>query len=324
MKSQFWLMAVIVMVSNGDAVMAQSRFPAPESAAALKRLRGDDPVLPAWALAMAEALPRTTGAMLHLDAVHRTQNPLGPILAGKLRWVAADAVGCEYAKKYAEADLVRAGMTPEDVQKLGGNIRELPEKERLALQFAHKMTKAAHTVTDEEFAEVLKEFGPDLTVALVHTLAHANFQNRIFLALGVTVETGGPLAPVDPFPDTSVQAKVVAPDRPVWNTVVTKGTTLVPVARPEWSQKSPTELIEKKGLQKSRASRIPLPPAGQLAAIPASSQRVVWSQVSLVYQPLLTKTWFETMGIFQQEAKFNRVFSNSYFWVVTRSNDCFY
>ena len=105
MKSQFWLMAVIVIVSNGDAVTAQSRFPAPESAAALKRLRGDDPTLPAWALAMAEALPRTTGAMLHLDAVHRTQNPLGATLTGKLRWVAADAVGCEYAKKYAEADL---------------------------------------------------------------------------------------------------------------------------------------------------------------------------------------------------------------------------
>ena len=29
-------------------------------------------------------------------------------------------------------------------------------------------------------------------------------------------------------------------------------------------------------------------------------------------------------GAFQQEAKFDRVFSNSFFWVVTRSNDCFY
>ena len=34
--------------------------------------------------------------------------------------------------------------------------------------------------------------------------------------------------------------------------------------------------------------------------------------------------WFDTMGAFQQEAKFDRVFSNSFFWVVTRSNDCFY
>ena len=159
MKSHFWLMAVIVMVGNGDAVMAQSRFPVPEPEAAWKRLRGDDPTLPAWALEMAEALPRTTGAMLHLDAVHRTQNPLGPVLTGKLRWVAADAVGCEYAKKYAEADLVRAGMTAEDVQQLGGTVQELPEKERLALQFARKLTKAAHTVTDAEFADVLKEFG---------------------------------------------------------------------------------------------------------------------------------------------------------------------
>ena len=311
-------------IGIGDSAIAQSRFPAPEPMAAWKQLRGDDPLLPAWALAMAEALPRTTGAMMHLDAVHRTQNPLGAKLAGKMRWVAANEIGCEYAKKYVEADLIRAGMTAEEFQKLSGNVRELPDKERRVVQFARKMTKAAHTVTDEEFAEILQDYGPELTVALVHTLAHANFQNRIFLALGVKVEENGPLAPVDPFPDATVQAKVVAPDRPDWNATIAKGASAANTARPEWSEKSLSELVAKQDSQRDRAPRIPLPPANKIKAIPESSQRVVWSQVSLTYQPLLTKTWFETMGIFQQEAKFNRVFSNSYFWVVTRSNDCFY
>jgi hypothetical protein len=42
------------------------------------------------------------------------------------------------------------------------------------------------------------------------------------------------------------------------------------------------------------------------------------------YQPVLTKAWFDCMGTFQQEASLDRVFSNTYFWVITRSNDCFY
>jgi hypothetical protein len=52
--------------------------------------------------------------------------------------------------------------------------------------------------------------------------------------------------------------------------------------------------------------------------------KIVWSQVSSGYQPLLTQTWFDTMRTFQQEAKLDRVFSNSYFWVITRTNECFY
>ncbi len=42
------------------------------------------------------------------------------------------------------------------------------------------------------------------------------------------------------------------------------------------------------------------------------------------YQPVLTKTWFDCMSLFHQESRLDRVFANSYFWVITRSNECFY
>jgi hypothetical protein len=42
------------------------------------------------------------------------------------------------------------------------------------------------------------------------------------------------------------------------------------------------------------------------------------------YQPVLTKAWFDTMRLFHQEARMDRVFGNTYFWVITRSNECFY
>jgi hypothetical protein len=81
-------------------------------------------------------------------------------------------------------------------------------------------------------------------------------------------------------------------------------------------------------LQKSRQPRIPLPDLDRFAGLPpdvrAQATKIVWSHVSMGYQPMLTQTWFETMRIFQQEAAFNRVFSNSMFWVITRTNECFY
>ena len=53
--------------------------------------------------------PRGLTAMLDLDRLHRTRNPIGPVLRGEMRWVAADANRCEYARATAEADLRRAG-----------------------------------------------------------------------------------------------------------------------------------------------------------------------------------------------------------------------
>src|SRR5438034_9049536 len=67
------------------------RFPMLSQDDAWQRLPWQGPPLPAWARALAAALPRTTVAMLTLDHVHRARNPLGTVLAGKLRWTAADA-----------------------------------------------------------------------------------------------------------------------------------------------------------------------------------------------------------------------------------------
>ena len=84
------------------------RFPAATLEEASKQFGGDK--LPGWALTLAKPLPKTTAAMLQLDYVHRAKNPLGPALAGKLHWTAADAIDCDYARRYADADLIRAGV----------------------------------------------------------------------------------------------------------------------------------------------------------------------------------------------------------------------
>src|SRR5688500_5929563 len=98
-----------VMVAALEALAPTGRFPAAPPDAAWALLPREEPPLPAWVRVLAPVLPKATGAMLELDRLHRADNPVGPALAAKLRWTAADALGCEYGRVTALADLKRAG-----------------------------------------------------------------------------------------------------------------------------------------------------------------------------------------------------------------------
>lgn len=310
---------------------SDTRFPALKSAEAWGRMPRNSPNLPVWARMLSKPLPRAVAGMLRLDYVHRAKNPLGPVLYGKLRWVAADANRCEYGKRYAEADLLRAGLKKSDIAKLAGDRANLPKEERDLLTFARKMTLAAHSVTDEEFAAILKRLGPEKTVAAVHTLAHANFQDRIFLALGIDVESDGPYPPIDvPF-DPAMKSTVDAPKRSPWKSVLSA--QFEPsngAAKPPWNDHDFAGVQKLLDNQKRRSSRIPLPDWKAVSQkLPLELRKrgpskVVWSNVSLGYQPRLTLAWFNCMRTFRRESDLDRVFANSLFWVITRSNECFY
>jgi alkylhydroperoxidase family enzyme len=324
---------VILAVSVGVAPAQEGspsgrRFPISDNAEAWKLLPRETPPLPEWARVLAPSLPKTTAAMLELDYVHRVKNPLGPVLAGKIRWAAADEIGCEYARKYAEADLRRAGLKDDDLKEMAGDRKGLTENDRLALDFARKLTRAGHEITDSEVAELIKRFGPEAVVGIVHTVAHSNFQNRIFLALNVQVEASGPLPPLDLRLDAEKRSEIPVPARPSWEELLKAGTPAKSVARPDWGERSFDEIEKALDGQKNRGLRIPLPDAERLAAIPAEAKeqasKVVWTKVSMGYQPVLTKAWFDCMNTFRDESKLDRVFSNSVFWVITRTNDCFY
>ncbi len=308
---------------------SSSRFPILENDEAWKLLPRENPPLPVWARMLVPSLPKTTGAMLQLDYVQRAENPLGVELAAKLQWVVATTLRCPYAQQYAEADLQRAGA---DIANLSNSLSAsnvpLSEAERAAFAFARQMTVAAHEVTDEQFAELMRLWGPDQVVAMVHTLAYANFLNRILLALNVDVEEGGPLPAID-FPlDPKGGDEFPAPERTPPEELSQKFTADLTTSNPDWNTLTTTDLLMALDRQKVRTPRIPLPDPSRLQDLPEEERqrvlKVVWSNVSMSYQPQLTRAWFTCMRTFQDEAKFDRVFSNSVFWVVTRSNDCFY
>lgn len=312
------------------AEVAQAgRFSALDDAAAWERIPRATPSLPIWARTLIDSLPRTTALQLDLDALHRTHNPLGAALAARVRWAVADANRCAYAKQSIEADWKRAGFAEGDFSA----YETLPEPERLALAFARDLTLAAAAITDEQVARLIDELGPDDTVAVVHTVAHANFQQRLFLALGLESEAGGPVPPREAKPTAaanfSVPEREPAPPTSADAAAVTPGSAeAAPRETARWSAHSYDEVRALLESQKERAPRIPPADETRLARLPKPDrQRVAgsaWGKVSMGYQPELTRAWFLTMRAFGQEAQLDEVLENSMFWVITRTSDCFY
>src|SRR5262249_34985607 len=83
-----------------------------------KAAEGGGQDLPLWIRALAKSLPKTAAAMIDLDHAQRAQSPLPAKLRAKLRWIAAHANRCDYAKACARADYLRAGGMAEDIDRL--------------------------------------------------------------------------------------------------------------------------------------------------------------------------------------------------------------
>lgn len=298
------------------------QFPVAGNDDAWAKLPRANPPLPPWARVLIDPLPKTTAKMLELEHLHRARNPLGPELAGVLQWTVADTLGSKFGKAAAGADLRRAGVPSRLLGKLGDKESTPPEV-WVAVAFARKLTEAGHAITDEEFAELLKLYGPEKVTAIVHTTAYANFHNRIVLGLGVN---GDPVPPADAKFDPDRLAKVQAPARPPWDDL--KATAAGLSVQVEWSKGGHEELNRALERQKERKLRIPLPDAARLKGLPTKeregAERIHWNTVSSGYQPTMPRAWFACLYAYYDEARVDRRFANSVFWVVTRTNDCFY
>jgi alkylhydroperoxidase family enzyme len=319
------------LVDLQPAARKEARLPALSNEQAWKHLpkaeQGAGAPLPAWARVTARALPRTTAAMLELDYRHRAASPLDAKLRAKMRWVAAHANGCAYAEACALADLKRAGASAAEMAALGKPLAGLPKSDRAALQFADKLTRAAYTVTDEEVKHLRSLYGDAAVVAMVQLLAHANFQDRLILTLGLAPEPGGPLPPLDVRFAAGAPAPPVPPRKPPAKGPVVSGQA--PDA--DWAKLDFDYLQKQMEGQRAREPRIPVPswdearkhlPPGVPA--PPRPVRIRWSLVCMGYQPELAAGWSACTHAFGQEAKQDRVFEESLFWVVTRSLQCFY
>lgn len=295
--------------------------------------RGERQPLPVWARMLADSLPRTTAAMLELDALHRAHSPLGAVLAAKVRRAIAEANHCAYSKAFAEADLQDAlslgGALPTATVDGAGPPDDLRDRERMVITFARRLTLEADTITNEEVARLLDVLGEQKLVALVLLVAHANFQDRLFLALGSVTDLGEPLPPFVGRFEKVEKGEIEVPERTLPETPTAP---LVPerIDDPEWRSLDIAVLQRSLDSQRLRAGRIRVPKWEEVVnTIPENQRpkhpvRILWTLVCRGYQPQLAAGWSACMRIFGEEAKQDRVFEESVFWIITRTIHCFY
>ncbi|MDR3634447.1 MAG: hypothetical protein P4L84_11630 [Isosphaeraceae bacterium] len=282
--------------------------------------------LPNWAKAVAVHLPRTAAAMIRLDLAQRTQSPLDPALRAKMRWAIAHANHCAYSEAYALYDLKRAGG---DAAQLTGDPARWPEADREPLEFARLLTVAAPTVSDDLFAHLREQFGDKRVAAMVLLAAYGNFQDRIVLGLGLPLEAGGPLPPLQvEFAPSAFQAAPLLPPQGALPRLRESGTTVVE-RDPEWSELSYDELQSRLDRQRARKPRLPVPTWDEVKtklppAFTARPTRIFWSLTGYGYAPELAVPWNIATRTMWAEAPQDRVFEESLFWVQTRSIRCNY
>jgi uncharacterized peroxidase-related enzyme len=97
--------------------------------------------------------------------------------------------GCHYCTEHHVASSKRAGLTSEDWSALkAGDSSRYSEKERAALAYVDKLTRAPHDITDIEFEPLRKHFSEPEIVDIHLLTGLANLTNRFTDPLGLEVE----------------------------------------------------------------------------------------------------------------------------------------
>ena len=316
---------------------AEARFPVPTDAEAWQRLptatKGSGQPLPTWAKILATELPKSAAAFLELDLAQRTKSPLPPGLRAAMRWISAYANRCGYAEAYAAADALRARIDEARIRALGREgYPGWSSDERAALEFARKMSVDSDSVTDDEFAGLVKHFGQKQAASMVLLMAYSNFQDRFLLCLGAPLEAGGPMQPVDvAFAPESYVTKTTPPP-PLKKTPLPKptGTDLVE-DDPEWKLLSYEKLQDRLEAQRQKPTRLPIPSWDEVSHnLPDGFMKrpsdIIWYRIVFGYAPELAvpfEVFMRTAGA-EASPKWDRIFGQGLFWVTTRAVKCPY
>lgn len=313
---------------------AASRVPLLSNNEAWKALppvtEGAGSPLPMWARALAQTLPHTSAAMLELDRTIRTDSQFTDRERGLIRWAAAAVNRSGYGRAYAQAALRASGLTDEQCARLTqGDLTSLDDRDQILFRFAEQLSRAGRDLTDEQVAQIRDMWGPDRLVGIVLMTAYANFQDRLIHALALPLEPEGPLPPVKvTFAGSTAGGSLTpAAERPEIPTT----SDSVNAKTPDWSDLSFDELQQRLERQRNRTSRVEIPSWEEMKSRlkpglynPNRPLRIVWSRLVMGRQPAIGPAWLKCLRVFGNEAKQNRVFEESMFWVVTRDLRCTY
>ncbi len=332
--------AATAMFAGAESSLAQEtepRFPIPSDAEAWQHLppatKGSGQPLPSWARMLAAELPKSAAAFLELDFAQRTKSPVAPGLRAGMRWVSAHANRCGYAEAYAAADARRAGIDESRIVALGREgYPGWSSSDRAALEFARKMTVDSDSVTDDEFARLVKHFGEKQAASMVLSMAYSNLQDRFLLCLGAPLEPGGPTPPVDvAFAPESFVTETTPPP-PLKKSPLPKPTGSDSIDDdPDWNTLSYDKLQDRLEDQRRKPTRLPIPSWDEVTRnLPEGLMKrpsdIVWYRIVFGYAPELAvpfEVFMRTAGA-AVGPKWDRIFAGSLFWVTTRAVKCPY
>jgi alkylhydroperoxidase family enzyme len=334
------LIGTVAMLAESESLVAQEslpRFPLLSDSDAWQRLpmasRGSGQPLPSWARMLAGEMPKAAAAFLQLDLAQRTNSPLDPGLRAAMRWVAAHANRCAYSESAAAADAARAGIDEVRILSLGrSGYPGWSNEDRAALEFARKMTVESDSVSDDEFAELVKFFGQKKAASMVLLMAYANMQDRLILSLAAPLEPNGPLAPVDvAFLPESFVTKTTPPP-PLKKTPLPTPTGSDDVEDDsDWNALPYPVLQQLLETQRQKPTRLPIPAWDEVGRnLPEGLMKkpsdIIWYRIVFGYAPELAvpfEVFMRTAGA-EAAGKWDRIFAGSLFWVTTRAMKCPY
>jgi alkylhydroperoxidase family enzyme len=338
------LLTISVVSLNGvnaaDERMTVTGWPLPPSNAECwhklpKTADGKTPALPSWIRMVAKEMPKTAAAFLELDLAQRTAGPVEPTLRAAMRWAAANANSCQYTKSIAEADALRSGVNQDKWKSLTEGDGSLwSDQEKAAIEFAIGMTLDSDAVTDKQFSDLVSMFDERIVAAMVLHLAYANFQDRLILCLGVKLEEGEPLAPVDVqfSADSLVQKTLAPPPNPPKEIGTPDAIPQDIIQEKEAFTWLPYEDLQNRLLiQKTRKTRLRIPDWQEFAdklpkgLMPMASD-IVWYKIAFGYAHELAlpfETYMRTAGS-EIATNWDRPFGNCLFWMVTDAIKCPY
>lgn len=97
--------------------------------------------------------------------------------------------GCYYCTQHHVASSKRVGLTAEDWSALkAGDYTRYSDKERAALTYVEKLTRAPHDIGDADFAPLSKLFSEPEIVDIHLLTGLANLTNRFTDPLGLEIE----------------------------------------------------------------------------------------------------------------------------------------
>jgi hypothetical protein len=194
------------------------------------------------------------------------------------------------------------------------------------------MTVDSDSVTDDEFAVLVRNFGENRAASMVLLLAYANFQDRVLLCLGAEVEGDGPLPPVDVAFDPASFTSKATPPPPLQKSPLPKpsGKDLVE-ADPEWAGLSYEALQDRLEAQRRKPTRLRIPSWDEVArdlpeGLFKKPSDIVWYRIVFGYAPELAVPFDYFMRTAGAEAapKYDRNFGQSLFWVTPKAIKCPY